>query len=86
MTKKELNDHDFSMIEEFFQYIIECKEKGNDSQCRRLFAQLTDRQKQHFFEWVEETYRYEADDTDMFTSEMRSLKEYFMIQLKDGEE
>jgi hypothetical protein len=42
-----------------------------------LYEELSEGQKDEFFDWVELTYGYEAEDENEMNYEMRSLREYF---------
>ena len=77
MTERDLKEFDLS-LEEFFEYIIECKTIGADHQSWFLFGLLSEAQQKQFFEYVDEAYFYEVDN-DEFTSEMINLRNYFNI-------
>ena len=77
VTKQTLSKYDFSYIEEYYEYMLECKENEQHEQSSKLYEELSDKQKEDFFDWVELTYGYEAEDENEMTYEMRTLREYY---------
>ena len=69
----------FETLEDYFEYILESKANGQHAQARELFRELSEGmqgQRAEFFNWVETTYYYEAQDTDG-QDEMQALVYYF---------
>lgn len=79
VTEKDLKEFDLS-LEEFFEYIVECKTMGAHHQAKMLFSMMSDAQQKTFFEYVDEAYFYEVDN-DEFTSEIINFRNYFNINL-----
>jgi hypothetical protein len=77
VSKSTLAMLDFTCIEDYFEYIIDSKDNGQQKQACDLYDQLSEAQKASFFRWVDETYYYEAQDesADMIT-ELQKLKSY----------
>ncbi len=78
VSKSTLSMLEFTCIEDYFEYILESKENGQHTQARELYEQLSDAQTSDFFQWVSDTYYYDAQDesADMIT-ELQNLKNYF---------
>lgn len=74
VTKKTLEGYLFT-LEEYFDYIIESKNNGQHSQSKMLFDEMSDKQKEHFFEYIEALYHYDSE----VNSEMITLVKYFTI-------
>lgn len=78
---KYATDLDFTTKEEYFDYIIESKVNGQHAQAKELFRNLPLDDIKEFYNYVEETYYYEAHDTKPdFSDEMSEfdlLKAYF---------
>jgi hypothetical protein len=77
VTKKDLQDFGLS-LEEFFEYVIECKDINADNQARFLFGLMSEAQQDEFFEYVDKAYFYEVDN-DEFVSEFINFKNYFNL-------
>lgn len=65
---------EMTIIEDYFEYIIDSRTNG---QAKSLFNELSDTQQSAFFDWVEQTYYYDADDMSEYISEMQNIKNYF---------
>jgi len=68
---------EMTIIEDYFEYIIDSKTNGQHEQAKTLFNELSDTQQSAFFDWVEQTYYYDADDMSEYISEMQNIKNYF---------
>ena len=77
VTSRDLRDFGLS-LDEFFEYIVECKTIGADHQAWFLFGLMSDDQQKQFFEYVDTAYFYEVDN-DEFVSEMINFRQYFNI-------
>ena len=70
-------------IEEYFEYIMERFEDGRGLEAKGLFSQLSEDnggrkgQRTQFFDWVETTYYYEADDINEMSTEMTNIYNFF---------
>lgn len=74
-----LSVFEMNTIEEYFEYIIESRTNGQHKQARELFGLLSEGmqgQRAQFFAWFEETYHYEAQDSDEM-DELMALRNYF---------
>jgi hypothetical protein len=79
VSKSTLSLLEMETIEDYFEYILESKANGQHAQARELFGELSEGmqgQRAEFFNWVETTYYYEAQDTDG-QDEMQALVYYF---------
>jgi hypothetical protein len=77
VNKSTLAMLEMSSIEDYFEYIIDSKTNGQHEQCKTLFNELSEAQRDAFFDWVEQTYYYDADDMSEYISEMQNIKNYF---------
>jgi len=77
VTKQTLGTYEFSYMEEYYEYMLESKLNGQHTQSKELYEQLSEVQKDDFYEWVELTYGYEAEDEQEMNYEMRILREYY---------
>lgn len=77
VTKQILGKCDMSYIEEYYEYMLESKLNGQHTQSKELYEELSQNQKDEFFEWVEITYAYESEDENEMVYEMRLLREYY---------
>lgn len=77
VTSRDLRDFGLS-LDEFFEYIVECKTIGADHQAWFLFGLMSDEQQKQFFDYVDTAYFYEVDN-DEFVSEMINFRNYFNI-------
>lgn len=68
---------EMTIIEDYFEYIIDSRTDGQHEQTKSLFNELSDTQQSAFFDWVEQTYYYDADDMSEYISEMQNIKNYF---------
>lgn len=73
MNKKTLDDLDMT-IEEYFNDIIEAMASNNKQDAWSRFDELTDKQREQFFEYVDLMFYYDVDDIN---SEMIKLRDYF---------
>lgn len=81
VTQSTLAMLDMKSIEEYYAYIIDSKINGQHAQSIELFNQLSDKQKDQMFDWIEEAYYYEANDTNSnLADEVDELKQYFKKQ------
>lgn len=67
---------EMTIIEDYFETIMDNR-SGQPLQAKTLFDQLSDKQKSEFFDWVEQTYYYDADDMSEYITEMQNIKNYF---------
>jgi hypothetical protein len=67
---------EMTIIEDYFEAIMDNR-SGQPLQAKTLFDQLSDKQKSEFFDWVEQTYYYDADDMSEYITEMQNIKNYF---------
>lgn len=68
---------ELTCIEDYFEYIIDSKENGRHDQAIALYHQLSETQITEFFDWVETTYYYEAqDEGTQIITEIKNLKNY----------
>jgi len=77
VTKAILTMLDMICIEDYFECIVDSKNDRRDEQARDLYTVLSSGQQDDFFEWVEATYYYEADNIREYTTEMQNFKNYF---------
>jgi len=77
VTKQTLGTYEFSYMEEYYEYMLESKLNGQHTQSKELYEQLSEVQKDDFYEWVGLTYGYEAEDEQEMNYEMRILREYY---------
>jgi hypothetical protein len=77
VTKKDLQELEMS-LDEYFEYIVESKTNGQHEQARMLFGMMSDAQRKTFFEYVDEAYFYEVDNTE-FVSEIINFRNYFTL-------
>lgn len=85
VNKRVLTNLELSSIDEYFECIIDNKESGKHDKAQELFEALSSDdgvrykgQKTRFFDWVETTYYYDADDCNEMTTEMQKFKHYFL--------
>lgn len=76
VSKTTLESYEMKTIEEYFEYIIGSRANGQHKQAQQLYRLLTEGQREDFFDWVEETYHYEAQDSDEMC-ELMALRNYF---------
>lgn len=79
ISKATLQMLELESIEDYFEYIIQSKVNGQHSQAKELFKELSDSpqgQRSKFFNWAEENYYYDAQDSDEM-DELLTLKKYF---------
>jgi len=62
INKSHLDMLEFEDIEDYFDAILDNYVMGKDA--RDLFNQLSDKQKEIFFDYVETTYYYEAENEE----------------------
>ena len=67
---------EMTIIEDYFEAIMDNR-SGQPLQAKTLFDQLSDTQQSEFFDWVEQTYYYDADDMSEYITEMQNIKNYF---------
>lgn len=68
---------ELSCIEDYFEYIIDSRDNGQHDQAIDLYHQLSEAQRTAFFDWVETTYYYEAqDEGTQIITEIKNLKNY----------
>jgi hypothetical protein len=77
VNKGTLSMLEMTSIEDYFEYIIDSKTNGQHEQSKTLFNELSEAQRDAFFDWVEQTYYYDADDMSEYISEMQNIKNYF---------
>ena len=77
VSKSTLAMLEMTIIEDYFEYIIDSRTNGQHEQAKTLFNQLSDKQQLAFFDWVEQTFYYEADDMSEYITEMQNIKNYF---------
>jgi hypothetical protein len=81
VSKKELNDYEFADITEYYDYILESRQNGQHKQAKELFAVFSDKQREDFFNYVENTYYYDAMDVfdhhNGLLNEITVLEDYF---------
>jgi hypothetical protein len=77
VTKATLAMLEMTIIEDYFEYIIDSRTNGQHEQAKELFSELSDKQQSAFFDWVEQTYYYDADDMSEYITEMQNIKKYF---------
>jgi hypothetical protein len=77
VTKATLAMLEMTIIEDYFEYIIDSRTNGQHEQSKALFSELSDKQQSAFFDWVEQTYYYDADDMSEYITEMQNIKKYF---------
>lgn len=78
VTKSILNMLDMTCIEDYFECIVDSKNDRRNEQAKDLYTVLSSGQQEDFFEWVEATYYYEADNIREYTTEMQNFKNYFL--------
>ena len=59
VTQNKIKGLDFETLEDYFDYIIESKANGQRTQARKLFNELSDKQKKEFFSYVDTAYYYD---------------------------
>jgi len=67
---------EMAIIEDYFEAIIDSR-SGQPLQAKTLFDQLSEKQQSEFFDWVGQTYYYDADDMSDYITEMQNIKKYF---------
>ena len=67
---------EMTIIEDYFEAIMDNR-SGQPLQAKTLFDQLSNTQQSEFFDWVEQTYYYDADDMSEYITEMQNIKNYF---------
>lgn len=68
---------ELTCIEDYFEYIIDSRDNGQHDQAISLYQELSETQRTEFFDWVETTYYYEAqDDGTQIITEIKNLKNY----------
>jgi hypothetical protein len=82
VTKELINSYGMSSVDDYFLYILESKDNGQHKQARQLYNDLSERQREYFWDFVETSFFYEAkdsylNDTDGEATEMETLKQYF---------
>lgn len=68
---------EMTIIEDYFEYIIDSRTNGQHQQAKEFYNKLSYVQQLLFFDWVEQTYYYDADDMSEYISEMQNIKNYF---------
>ena len=68
---------EMTIIEDYFEAIMDNR-SGQPLQAKTLFDQLSNTQQSEFFDWVEQTYYYDADDMSEYITEMQNIKNYFL--------
>lgn len=76
ITKTYLKENDFANIEEYFSYIMESKINGQHKQAKEFYRQLSESQKNDFFDYVDTLYHYEIEN-DNDREELSELQNYF---------
>lgn len=77
IKKVTLSMLDMTCIEDYFDFILNSKINNHHIQARELYKELSEDQCDAFYDWVETTYYYEADDMSEYITEMQNLKNYF---------
>lgn len=75
VTKRDLARKDMC-IDEYFEYILFNKEQGNTPIARELFNDLSEKQREEFFEYSETLHFYDVDEGEL-VSEMINFRNYF---------
>lgn len=65
VTQNKIKGLDFETLEDYFDYIIESKANGQRTQARKLFNELSDKQKKEFFNYVDTAYYYDQHDNNV---------------------
>lgn len=68
---------EMTCIEDYFEVIIDSRSSGQALQAKELYNKLSYTQQLLFFNWVEETYYYDADDMSEYITEMQHIRDYF---------
>lgn len=71
INKSHLDMFEFDCIEDYFDVIMERHVMGADA--KSLFSQLSDKQKEMFFDYVETSYYYDAESQDEITMSISAL-------------
>ena len=78
VTQSTLAMLDMKNMDEYYAYIIDSKINGQHKQSHELFNELSESQQDKFFDWVEEAYYYDAQDSgDDMDAEVHELRQYF---------
>ena len=78
VSKSTLAMLEMASIEEYFEVIIDSRSSGQALQAKELFDKLSYVQQLLFFDWVEQTYYYEAEDMSEYITEMQNIRNYFL--------
>ena len=78
VSKSTLAMLEMTSIEDYFEYIIDSRTNGQHEQAKELYNKLSHVQQLLFFDWVEQTYYYDADDMSEYITEMQNIKNYFI--------
>lgn len=65
VTQNKIKGLDFETLEDYFDYIIESKANGQRTQARKLFNELSDKQKKEFLSYVDTAYYYDEHDNNV---------------------
>jgi len=73
VSKKDIKGLDFNTIEEYFEYILNSRTNGQHNQAKKLYNDLSVKQKNNFINWFLTSFHYEREDEGQTEREM--LKE-----------
>ena len=65
ITQHIINTLNLEFIEDYFDLIIDEKAKDNREKAKELFNQLSDKQIEDFFNYVDTAYYYDAHDNNV---------------------
>jgi hypothetical protein len=79
VSKYALKELDMDSIEDYYEYIMDSKTNGQHAQARALFRELSEGmqgQRADFFNWIETTYYYDAQDSEQ-AEDLANIRLYF---------